>query len=194
MVLPGLSFEGGIPSVCRTVIAVPVMISSVEGIVEMIDRIEDHYLANDDRNCSMPWSATGRMRVRRGARTTTGCWRQRRPLCGSSTRGMVTPASCCCIAAVAGMRSKGLDGVGAQAGKLHELNLLLRGSTDTSFVQMPDPVPSGIRYVIVLDADTMMPRGAARRLIGKMAHPQSRLNSMRRQAGWSAATASCSRA
>ena len=74
MVLPGLSSEGGIPSVCRTVIAVPVMISSVQGIAEMTHRIEDHYLANDDRNRFMPWSATGRMPIRRGLRMTTGCW------------------------------------------------------------------------------------------------------------------------
>jgi cyclic beta-1,2-glucan synthetase len=31
--------------------------------------------------------------------------------------------------------------------------------------------PAGVRYVITLDADTRMPREAARRLVGKMAHP-----------------------
>ena len=36
------------------------------------------------------------------------------------------------------------------------------------------PPPSGVRYVITLDADTRMPREAARRLVGKMAHPLNR--------------------
>ena len=62
-------------------------------------------------------------------------------------------------------------------GKLHELNRLLRGATDTTFVAIDGSspiVPSGVRYVITLDADTRLPRGTARRLIGKMAHPLNR--------------------
>ena len=62
-------------------------------------------------------------------------------------------------------------------GKLHELNRLLRGATDTSFLpirgQAPK-VPAGVRYVITLDGDTRLPRDAVRRLIGKMAHPLNR--------------------
>ena len=62
-------------------------------------------------------------------------------------------------------------------GKLHELNRLLRGATDTTFLavggELP-PVPKGVRYVITLDTDTRLPIGAAKRLIGKMAHPLNR--------------------
>ena len=59
-------------------------------------------------------------------------------------------------------------------GKLHELNRLLRGGTDTTFVVSDGhapAVPDGVRYVITLDADTRLPRGAAKRMVGKMAHP-----------------------
>ena len=60
-------------------------------------------------------------------------------------------------------------------GKLHELNRLLRGGmTDTTFVASdghPPAVPDGVRYVITLDADTRLPRGVAKRMVGKMAHP-----------------------
>ena len=55
-------------------------------------------------------------------------------------------------------------------GKLRELNRLLRGATDTTFLN-PPPVPAGVRYVVTLDSDTRLPRGAACRLVGKMAHP-----------------------
>jgi cyclic beta-1,2-glucan synthetase len=59
-------------------------------------------------------------------------------------------------------------------GKLHELNRLLRGATDTTFASIDNHspvIPAGIRYIITLDADTRLPRGGAKRLIGKMAHP-----------------------
>ncbi len=39
--------------------------------------------------------------------------------------------------------------------------------------QVPEPIPS-VRFVITLDADTRLPRGAAHRLIGTMAHPLNR--------------------
>src|SRR4029079_11465390 len=58
-------------------------------------------------------------------------------------------------------------------GKLHELNRLLRGATDTTFLELGEGAapPRGIRYVITLDADTRLPVGAARALIGTLAHP-----------------------
>ena len=62
-------------------------------------------------------------------------------------------------------------------GKLHELNRLLRGATDTTFIAIDGQspaVPADVRYVITLDADTRLPRDAARRLVGKMAHPLNR--------------------
>ena len=62
-------------------------------------------------------------------------------------------------------------------GKLHELNRLLRGATDTTFLPIDGQaprLPAGVRYVITLDADTRMPIGAAKRLVGKMAHPLNR--------------------
>jgi cyclic beta-1,2-glucan synthetase len=55
-------------------------------------------------------------------------------------------------------------------GKLTELNRLLRGATDTSFVP-PCSVPEDVRFVITLDADTRLLRDTVRRLIGKLAHP-----------------------
>ena len=62
-------------------------------------------------------------------------------------------------------------------GKLHELNRLLRGATDTAFLPIGGEaasLPRDIRYVITLDADTRLPIGAARRLVGKIAHPLNR--------------------
>ena len=62
-------------------------------------------------------------------------------------------------------------------GKLHELNRLLRGATDTTFMATDGAPPrcrADVRYVITLDADTRLPRDTVRRLVGKMAHPLNR--------------------
>jgi len=61
-------------------------------------------------------------------------------------------------------------------GKLVEFNRLLGGSKDTSYgIQIGDlQVLARIRYVITVDADTAVPRGAARRLVATLAHPLNR--------------------
>ncbi len=61
-------------------------------------------------------------------------------------------------------------------GKIEEFNSLLRGATDTSFqVMVGDAaILEKIRYVITLDADTRLPRDAARQLIGIILHPLNR--------------------
>ncbi|MGH8557805.1 MAG: hypothetical protein ACRESZ_10165 [Methylococcales bacterium] len=62
-------------------------------------------------------------------------------------------------------------------GKLHEFNRLRRGATDTSFLPLdgaPAAAPPGVRYVITLDADTKLPIGTVRRLVGTAAHPLNR--------------------
>jgi cellobiose phosphorylase len=62
-------------------------------------------------------------------------------------------------------------------GKLADLNALLRGRASAdcaagfSLVVGDTSVLSGVKYVITLDTDTQLPRDAARKLVGAMAHP-----------------------
>ncbi len=62
-------------------------------------------------------------------------------------------------------------------GKLRELNRLLRGASDTTFLAVGGErprAPENVRYVITLDADTRLPRRAACQLVSAMAHPLNR--------------------
>jgi len=61
-------------------------------------------------------------------------------------------------------------------GKLAQFNRLLRGEQSDAFsVISSDTVTlQGVRYVITLDADTMLPPDAAPALVGAMAHPLNR--------------------
>jgi hypothetical protein len=57
-------------------------------------------------------------------------------------------------------------------GKLIDLNKLLAGTFDAFPIKIgPLAALHGIRYVLTLDSDTQLPRGAAARLIGAIAHP-----------------------
>ena len=81
-------------------------------------------------------------------------------------------------------------------GKLHELNRLLRGDNDTTFLP-PDRrrLPENVVYVMTLDADTRMTRDAVTRLVGKLGHPLNRpVVDPATRPRQDAATASCSRA
>ncbi len=61
-------------------------------------------------------------------------------------------------------------------GKLAEFNRLVRGGDRVAFSRIVGDTDAleAIRYVITLDADTMLPQGAAAELIGTMAHPLNR--------------------
>ena len=61
-------------------------------------------------------------------------------------------------------------------GKLEEFNRLLRGNTETSFTAIVGDLAmlQDARFVITLDEDTQLPRDAAKRLIGTLAHPLNR--------------------
>jgi len=61
-------------------------------------------------------------------------------------------------------------------GKLAELNALLRGGARDCFSKIVGATEllSNVKYVITLDTDTQLPRDAAEKFIGTMAHPLNR--------------------
>jgi cyclic beta-1,2-glucan synthetase len=58
-------------------------------------------------------------------------------------------------------------------GKLEEFNRLVRGDKNTSFKWIEGDISllSQMKYAITLDADTQLPAGAAKKLIGAISHP-----------------------
>ena len=182
IVLPGLALRNGIPSTLRTVVAVPTMLTTTAALAGQIERLEIHHLASPGGELYYvllsDWtdSPTAQTEGDSGllAAATQGIARLNRlyPGAADGERFLLLH------------RRRTWNDEEAQwmgwerkRGKLHELNRLLRGALDTSFVAsdgVPLAVPSQVRYVITLDADTRLPRDTVRRLIGKMAHPLNR--------------------
>ena len=180
--LPGLALRDGIPSNLRTLVAVPAMLTTRSAIEEQIERLEIHYLASAEGDLHFAllsdWLDASTEHVEGDdallAEAAKGIDRlnaQYGPVPGGERFLLLHRRR------VWNEGQRQWIGWERKRGKLHELNQLLRGATDTTFVSTagrPPTAPPDVRYVITLDADTRLPRETVRKLIGKMAHPLNR--------------------
>jgi cyclic beta-1,2-glucan synthetase len=181
--LPSMETKAGIPLEAQTMVVVPTLLTSEATVKELLERLEVHYLANQDahlyfallgdyRDASIEELPEDSLileaalagveelnaRYRAGAETEPArfhLFHRRRRWNESEGRWL---------------------GWERKRGKLEEFNRLLRGARDTSFIvsTAPPELLSAVRYVITLDSDTQLPRGAARRLVGQIMHPLNR--------------------
>ncbi len=178
--LPRLDLRDGVPSGLRTLVVVPMLLTSVADVETLVSGLEVHYLGNqegdirfallsdwidaetehladDDELLATASAAIERLNERHGEPPGGGA----RFLLLHRKRTWNAAEGC-------------WMGWERKRGKLEELNALLRGSLSTSILTTSRPAstpPADVRYVVTLDADTRLPRGAVGRLVGTMAHP-----------------------
>ncbi|MGD0188757.1 MAG: glucoamylase family protein [Roseiarcus sp.] len=178
-VLPGLELRDGVRPDLRTIIVVPTLLVHTSAIERQIERLEVHHLSSPDENFVFAllsdWNDSAAERdaddesLLDEAAAGIARLNARYPLEGGGARFFLFHRR-----RVWNAGEEMWMGWERKRGKLHELNRLLRGAADTTFMAVDGHVPSlpsGIRFVITLDDDTRLPIGAARRLVGKMAHP-----------------------
>jgi cyclic beta-1,2-glucan synthetase len=181
--LPKLELARGVPPELRTMVVVPTLVTSRADIEEQLERLEVHYLANPEGHLHFAlltdWSdaLSEHMPIDEAlvAALADGIAQlneRYESLPGGGERFLLLHRR-----RLWNEKEGKWIGWERKRGKLHELNRLLRGADDTSFIPVegrPPTVPQGIRYVITLDADTRLPKGTAYRLVGAMAHPLNR--------------------
>jgi cyclic beta-1,2-glucan synthetase len=171
----GYEFKEGVPESSRTLVVVPSLIGSRDDVEESVRTLEVHHLANmngalhygllSDWPDSREEQTAADDEILAFARHEVEKLNQRFPQEGAPKfyllhrRRLYNDAEGCWM------------GWERKRGKLHELNLLLRGDSDTTFLPADDQLPEGVVYVMTLDADTKMTRDAVTRLVGKLAHP-----------------------
>ncbi len=176
--LPKLDFSGGLDSSCATMVAIPTLLLNEKQIRNLVDDLEVRYLVNRDPNIhyalltDLPDSAEPAdehdPRIDLAVQLIEGLNRKYED--EPYGRFYLFHRH-----RVYNPREGTWMGWERKRGKLLELNHFLRQTSD------PFPVKAGdlsrlphIRYVLTLDSDTQLPRGAAQRMIGTMAHPLNR--------------------
>ncbi|MEI9885833.1 MAG: glucoamylase family protein [Rhizomicrobium sp.] len=181
MQLPGLELRDGIPPELRTLIVVPTLLTSAAEIAGQVAQLEVHYLANPEDNLHFAllsdWKDAPAEKIEGDDALLAAAVDAMAALNGKYPRQ--DGAARFLLLHRRRMWNDGERkwlGWERKRGKLHELNRLLRGAADTTFLAAGGAAatPKGVRYVITLDADTRLPIGAARRLVGKIAHPLNR--------------------
>lgn len=180
--LPKLSLNDGIPAAFRTLVVTPEMLPSADAARASLSRMETRYLANRDPNLlfgmlvDLP-DAPHRIMPEDDvilAQAIEGTAELNRKHEGSPF-----------LVFVRGRRwsktERAWMGWERKRGNLEELNRLLVGAAEVAS-DLPDDDGrlrlvgnesrlAGIRYVITLDSDTILPRDTARQMIATIAHP-----------------------
>ncbi|NCN39253.1 MAG: hypothetical protein GW914_02620, partial [Candidatus Aenigmarchaeota archaeon] len=175
--LPKFDFENGVPEKCRTFVVVPGMFHDIDSVDELLKRLEVNYLGNKDKNIyfALLMDFTDSLQENM-----------------SKDKDFVQYVN----ERIKALNIKYSDGAGRffmfyrkrvwnsnedifmgwerKRGRLREFNQVLRGSRDTTFIideTSFSELPINIKYIITLDEDTLMPRDAAKQLIGCIAYP-----------------------
>ena len=178
-ILPKMDFQKSVPDTCRTMVVIPALLGDMADVEALLQQIELHFLGNDDPNISfalltdftdapqahMPEDDTLLAQVTAGIQALNRKYARRAdgPFYLFHRERKWNPAEECWM------------GWERKRGKLMEFNHLLAGRPTSYVIQIGDlDRLSTIRYVITLDADTLLPQDGARRLIATLAHPLNR--------------------
>lgn len=178
--LPKMDFSKGIPTIFSTLVVVPSMLESSEGIESLVESLEIRFLGNRDQNlyfglltdfndapeAQMPEdNALLTLAQEKIAALNKQYAQKDSDIFFLFHRARQWNAS-----------ENAWMGKERKRGKLADLNMVLQGVTLNNFSLIVGNVAelSHIKYVITLDTDTLLPRESAQQLVGTMAHPLNR--------------------
>ncbi len=176
---PRLELKEGIPVELSTMVVVPTLLNDKNRVDELLKNIENHYLANKEEN--LYFALLGGFKDSNAASTI-----EDNPILKRAQDGIdelnkrfareETPIFYFFHRKnIFNENDNNWTGWERKRGALMEFNDLLRGAKNTSFLihsnHHLELIP--IKYIITLDADTLLPLGMAKKMIGTMAHPHN---------------------
>ena len=178
--IPKLEFMDGIPSEYKTMVVVPTLLNSEERVTELVGELEIYYIANASKNIFYALLGDFKDSDKEvdetdeaiNNRAIAEIQRLNKKYAGGGNEIFYY------LNRVRQFNSKQNVWLGweRKRGKLMEFNQLLRGNKNTSYNVISGDISSirNIKYIITLDADTKLPMGSAKKLVGAMAHVLNR--------------------
>ncbi|WP_196053573.1 GH36-type glycosyl hydrolase domain-containing protein [Paracoccus lichenicola] len=175
--LPAYDFTAGVPESARTLVVIPCLLTSHDETDELLRTLELHYLANPlgavDFALLSDW-ADSPVEMRPGddlllAHARAGIEALAARYSATGRRFYLLHRH-----RIHNPQEGVWMGWERKRGKLTELNALLRGDADTSFMDSGPRPPGDVRFVLTLDSDTRLLRDTVAALAGKLAHPVNR--------------------
>lgn len=176
-ILPRMDFErSGIGETCRTAVVVPTLFDSPEDVRETLAHLEVQYLANRDPQLQFAvlsdFTDSPTEHAEGDEAILAAALKGVEEL--NARHAATTPVFHLLHRARQWNASENVwMGWERKRGKLAQFNRLALGEGAEAFAHTSPDVRSleGLKYVITLDSDTVLPPGAARALVGTMAHP-----------------------
>ncbi|KJS03850.1 MAG: glycosyl transferase family 36 [Peptococcaceae bacterium BRH_c4a] len=173
-------FSHGIPPEAKTMVVIPVIWSTVKEVEELAQRLELHYLANRDSNIHFALLGDFLDADAERLQSDTAVLAAARVNIEELNCRYSSPGGC--TFHLFQRRRLWNQSQGAwmgwerKRGALVEFVEMVKGRADTTFdfIVGNTAILPGIRYIITLDADTQLPLGSARRMIGALHLPYNR--------------------
>jgi cyclic beta-1,2-glucan synthetase len=174
--IPKLELKDDIPENSSTIVVIPAIFNTKDRIISLIKKMEVYYLSNEEKNLyfailgdfsdsSLEVEPNDRIIIETAIKKIK---KLNKKYCQDGKDKFYF----LCRYRKYNECEKKWMGWERKRGKLMEFNYLIRGSDSTSYNVISGDIKElyKIKYVITLDADTQLPRGAAKKLIGAMDH------------------------
>ncbi|WP_343313311.1 glucoamylase family protein [Brucella sp. BE17] len=176
--LIGFEYKEGLPEEARTLVAVPTFITTRDSVDEQLRNLEVHYLTNPRGEIYFAlvsdW-VDAKQEITPADMEIYDYAREEIDKLNVHYTGSDQPRFFLIHRRrLFNEKQNVWMGWERKRGKLHELNLLLRGDHDTSFYPPDERLPKDIKYVMTLDADTRLTPESVTNLAGKLSHPLNR--------------------
>ncbi|MDQ2666331.1 MAG: carbohydrate-binding protein [Gemmatimonadota bacterium] len=181
--LARMAFKEGVPSLYRGVVVVPILLGSTEAVEDALDHLEAQYLANRDPQIRFALlgdflDAAAPVMPGDDAIVSAGVEGVRRLNANYSAEMSEGGSPFYYFHRVRQLNTADDCWMGweRKRGKLVQFNKFILGTDEGAFATAEGDTAwlRGVRYVVTLDSDTVLPRDAALGLIGTMAHPLNR--------------------
>ena len=178
-----MAFKDGVPPEHRGVVVVPILLGSVAAVEEALDHLEAQYLANRDAQVRFALlgdflDADAQVKPGDDAIVTAGIEgvRALNASYAGDPNGGGSPFYFFHRIRQLNTADGRWMGWERKRGKLVQFNKYILGRDEGAFSITEGETAwlCGVRYVVTLDSDTVLPRDAALALIGTMAHPLNR--------------------